>query len=118
MRHHNANRKFGRKTNQRRALLRSLARELFLHGKIVTTEAKAKELRPYAEELITIARKNTVASRRQVESRMANNVISKKISNIIAPQYLEVNGGYTRIIKLDRRPSDGSKMAAIELVSK
>ena len=91
---------------------------LIEHELIRTTLAKAKELRPYAEELITIARQNTVASRRQVESRMANNSISKKISNIIAPQYLEVNGGYTRIIKLDRRPSDGSKMAAIELISK
>ena len=118
MRHHNANRKFGRKTNQRRALLRSLARELFLHGKIITTEAKAKELRPYAEELITMARENTIASKRKVESRMANNPIAKKLSMIIAPKYKDVNGGYIRIIKLDRRPADGSKMAAIELISK
>ena len=118
MRHHNANRKFGRKRNQRRALLRSLARELFLHGKITTTEAKAKELRPYAEELITIARPNTVTSRRQVESRLANNPIAKKLSTIIAPKYKDVNGGYIRIVKLDRRPSDGSKMAMIELISK
>lgn len=118
MRHHNANRKFGRKTNQRRALLRSLARELFLHGRIITTEAKAKELRPYAEELITIARKETIASKRQVESRLANNSISKKLGSVIAPRFKDTNGGYTRIIKLDRRPSDGSKMAAIELISK
>jgi len=98
--------------------MRSLARELFLHGKIITTEAKAKELRPYAEELITLARPGTVASKRQVEARLANNPISNKLSNIIAPQYEGVNGGYTRIIKLDRRPSDGSKMAAIELIVK
>lgn len=116
MRHHNANRKFNRKTDQRNALLRSLARELFLHGKIVTTEAKAKEVRPFAEELITIAREGSLSSKRLVTSRLANNVIVKKLTDVIAPQYKDRNGGYTRIIKLEQRPSDGSKMAAIELV--
>lgn len=116
MRHSNANRKFGRKTDQRNALLRSLARELFLHGKIITTEAKAKEVRPFAEELITIARVGDLSSKRLVMSRLANNAIVKKLTDIIAPQYKERKGGYTRILKLERRPSDGSKMAVIELV--
>jgi large subunit ribosomal protein L17 len=116
MRHHNANRKFGRKTDQRAALLRSLARELFLHGKIVTTEAKAKEVRPFAEELITIARVGDLASKRLVAARLANNIIVKKLVDIIAPEYIGRNGGYTRVIKLERRPADGAKMAAIELV--
>ena len=116
MRHSNANRKFGRKTDQRNALLRSLARELFLHGRIITTEAKAKEVRPYAEELITIARVGDLSARRLVAARLANNVIVKKLVDIVAPQYKDRNGGYTRIIKLERRPSDGSKMAVIELV--
>ncbi len=116
MRHNNANRKFGRKTDQRRALLRSLARELFLQGKIITTEAKAKEVRPFAEELITIARENTLASRRVVTAKLGNNPIVPKLVGTIAPKYVGRNGGYTRVIKLDRRPSDGSKMAVIELV--
>lgn len=116
MRHNNANRKFGRDRDQRAALLRSLARELFLHGKITTTEAKAKEVRPYAEELITIARVGDLAARRLVAARLANNIIVKKLVDIVAPQYKDRNGGYTRIIKLERRPSDGSKMAVIELV--
>lgn len=116
MRHSNGNRKLSRETNQRRALLRSLARELFLHGKIITTEAKAKELRPYAEKLITVARKGTQASSRDVNGRLANNSIVKKLTTIIAPTYKERAGGYIRVVKLNRRPSDGSKMAAIELV--
>jgi large subunit ribosomal protein L17 len=116
MRHHNANRKFGRNTDQRAALLKSLARELFLHGKIITTEAKAKEVRPFAEELITIARVGDLASKRLVAARLSNNVIVKKLTDIIAPVYKDRNGGYIRIVKLERRPSDGSKMAAIELV--
>lgn len=116
MRHHNANRKLKRERNQRRALLRSLARELFLHGKIVTTEAKAKEVRSFAEKLITEAKKETPASQRVAASRLANNTIVGKLVKTIAPQYKDRNGGYTRIVKLERRPSDGSKMAAIELV--
>lgn len=116
MRHHNSNRKFGRERNQRRALLRSLARELFLHGRIVTTEAKAKEVRPFAEELITIAREQSIAATRTVTAKLGNNPIVPKLIKIVAPKYDGRAGGYTRIIKLDRRPSDGSKMAAIELV--
>ncbi|MFM2383919.1 MAG: hypothetical protein RIQ72_491 [Candidatus Parcubacteria bacterium] len=116
MRHHNSNRKFGRKTTQRRALLRSLARELFLHGRIITTEAKAKEVRPFAEELITIAREATVASRRLVNAKLGNNPIVPKLFSTVAPKYIGRNGGYTRIIKLDPRPSDGSPMSVIELV--
>ncbi len=116
MRHHNANRKLSRERNQRRALLRSLARELFLHGKIITTEAKAKEVRSFAEKLITEAKKATPASARVASSKMGNNAIVGKLTKVIGPQYKERAGGYTRIVKLERRPSDGSKMAAIELV--
>lgn len=116
MRHHNSNRKFHRGTTQRRALLRSLARELFLNGRIITTEAKAKEVRPFAEELITIAREKTVAARRTLNSKLGNNPIVPKLVDVVAPKYEGRNGGYTRIIKLDARPSDGSKMAVIELV--
>ena len=117
MRHHNANRKFGRENDQRAQLLRSLARELFLHGKIITTDAKARELRPYAEKLITKARTGGMTAKRQIASRMANGAITRKIVDIIAPKFADRAGGYTRIIKLERRPSDGSKMAAIELVA-
>lgn len=116
MRHHNANRKFGRGRNQRKALIRSLVRELFVHGKIETTEAKAKEMRPYAEDFITKAKVDSVASRRDVLRRMANNDIVGKLFAEIAPKYKERPGGYTRIIKMGQRLTDGSHMAIIELV--
>lgn len=116
MRHHNANRKLKRERNQRRALLRSLARELFLRGKITTTEAKAKEVRPFAEKLITNAKGADLSSRRLVSSRMANNVIVGKLVDVIAKKYTDRKGGYVRITKMNRRPSDGSKMAVVELV--
>lgn len=116
MRHHNANRKFGRGRDQRKALLRSLMRELFVHGKITTTLAKAKEVRPYAEDLITKARVNTVAARRDVLKRMANNDIVTKLFAEIAPKYLDRQGGYTRILKTGPRYTDAAEMAIIELV--
>lgn len=116
MRHHNANRKFGRGRNQRKALIRSLVRELFVHGKIETSEAKAKEMRPYAEDFITKAKVDSVASRRDVLRRMANNDIVGKLFAEIAPKYKERPGGYTRIIKTGQRLTDGSHMAIIELV--
>ncbi len=116
MRHHNANRKFGRGRNQRKALIRSLVRELFVHGKIETSEAKAKEMRPYAEDFITKAKVDTVAARRDILRRMANNNIVGKLFAEIAPKYKERPGGYTRIIKTGQRHTDGSHMAIIELV--
>ena len=116
MRHHNANRKFNRGRNQRKALIRSLVRELFLQGRIETTEATAKEARPYAEDYITKAKVNSVAARRDVLRRMANNSIVDKLFAEIAPRYIERAGGYTRIIKTGPRATDGASMAIIELV--
>lgn len=117
MRHHNANRKFGRVRKQRRALLSGLAHSLILREKIKTTEAKAKELRPFVEKLITKAKPNTIASRRIVLSRLDNETRSAtKLFKDVAPRYKERKGGYTRITKLGRRKGDAAKMAIIELV--
>lgn len=115
MRHSNANRKFGRTTNQRKALMRSLAYSLSVKGKIKTTEAKAKELRPFIEKLITLGKKETLASRRELVSRVGA-IAAKKIATEIAPVYKGRAGGYTRITKMVRRLSDGSPQAVIEFV--
>ena len=115
MRHHNANRKFGRKRNQRVALMRSLAYSLALKGKIKTTEPKAKELRPYMEKLVTLGKKQTLASRRLLESRVGAEA-AKKIAGDLSKAYKERAGGYTRITKLQARVADGSPMAIIEFV--
>lgn len=115
MRHSNANRKFGREKNQRVALLRSLAYALATEGKIKTTEAKAKELRPYIEKLITLGKSQTLASRRTLESRVGIRA-GKIISTELSPKYKERAGGYTRITKMVRRTSDGAPQAIIEFV--
>ena len=117
MKHHKSIRKFGRVRKQRVALLRSLAVSLTLHEKITTTEAKAKELRPFIEKLITKGRDGSVAARRIILSRLGGNKDAmKKIVDELAPRYKERPGGYTRITKLPPRKSDGSKMAIIEFV--
>ncbi len=116
MRHHNVNRKFGLERNQRKALLKSLANNLILREKITTTEAKAKELRPFIEKLITKGKEQTVASKRLVVSRLGVQLRARKLSDILAKKYKDRNGGYTRIVKLARRKRDGSKMAIIEFV--
>jgi len=117
MRHHNNIRKFGRKKDQRTALMKGLVLSLISHGKIETTEAKAKELRPFIEKLITKANVGTLASGRIVLSRLYNlKVESNKLIKEIAPKYKGRNGGYTRITKLPRRKGDASKMAIIELI--
>ncbi|MEI6296702.1 MAG: 50S ribosomal protein L17 [bacterium] len=116
MRHQNANRKFGREKDQRTALLRSLAGNLITHDKIVTTDAKARELRSFIEKLVTKARDNSVATRRILTEYL---VVPKYVSRLvkeIAPKYLERKGGYTRIVKMGMRGGDGSKMAIIEFV--
>lgn len=117
MRHSNKNRTFGRSRSQRTALLRGLALSLIEHGKIQTTEAKAKELRPYVEELITKGKEDTVASRRLVMSSLGEphtDVVQKLFSDV-AKRYAERNGGYTRIIKLGETKA-GRTEACIELV--
>lgn len=115
MRKLNKGRMLSRPKDQRVALLRTLATSLFLHEKIQTTEAKAKELRSVAEKFITKAKKNDVFSRR-ILTRDLSPVTVKKLVDEIAPKYAERHGGYTRIIKLGPRHSDGAKMVIIELV--
>ena len=117
MRHHNNVRKFGRDNDQRKALLKGLVLSLVAHEKIETTEAKARELRPFIEKMITKANVGTLASRRLVTSRLYNLTSeAKKLIDVIAPKYKGRTGGYTRIIKLGRRTGDASKMAVIEFV--
>jgi len=115
MRHHNQVRKFGRSASQRRALLNGLARSLVIREKIRTTEAKAKELRPFIEKLITHSRKGTLSSRRLVISFVGEDA-GKKMIEDVGPRFKDRPGGYTRILKLPNRKSDGAKMAQIELV--
>ena len=115
MRHHNANRKLGRKRGQRKALLKTLAVSLITRGKISTTEAKAKELRPFAEKLISEAKKGTLSARRNV-SAVVGSRTGKKLVDDIAPKYAERHGGYIRVVRLGVRKSDGSRISLIELV--
>jgi large subunit ribosomal protein L17 len=116
MRHHNKNRTLGREAGQRNALLKSLASSLILHGKIQTTEAKAKELRPFVEKLITKGKSDTLATRRLLISRLGGVRIVDKVMKDISPKYKTRDGGYTRISKLGRRGSDAAKLAQIEFV--
>lgn len=117
MRHHDANRKFGRSSNQRSALLKGLAASLIEHGRIMTTEAKAKELRPSIEKMITKAKNPTLSNRRLLLSSLYNNTdVVEKLIATVAPRYSERAGGYTRITKLALRKGDASKMAVIEFV--
>jgi len=117
MRHGNNVRKFGRTASQRQALLKGLMLALIAHGKIQTTDAKAKELRPAIEKMITKANVGTLASRRLVISRLYNLTSeANKLIDEIAPKYKGQAGGYTRITKLPRRAGDASKMAIIEFI--
>ncbi len=116
MRHRWAHRKLGRTTEHRRALLRNLATALFQHERITTTLAKAKELRSYAEKLITRARRDTVHDRRLVARELRDRTLVKHLFDEIAPRYAGRPGGYTRIVKMMPRRGDGAEMAIIELV--
>ena len=116
MRHLKRGRKFGRERKLRRSLIRSLLNNFIKAEKITTTEAKAKEIRPLVEKLITRAKKDTVSNRRLVAKTLAPAQV-KKLFGEIAPRYAERKGGYTRIIKLGRRKiGDAGLMAVIELI--
>jgi large subunit ribosomal protein L17 len=117
MRHHNNVRKFGRDKTQKKALLNSLALNLIVREKIKTTEPKAKELRPFIEKLVTRAKKGDLATRRVIISKLMNRSKEvKKLFEVLAPKYADKKGGYTRVLKLGARKSDGAKMAIIEFV--
>ena len=116
MRHHSVTRKFGLKKDQRNALMRSLARNLINESRISTTLAKAKELRPYVEKLVTKAKTGSLASRRLVISKVGGIKETKALFDVIAPKYKDRKGGYTRIIKTSRRELDAAPMAMIEFV--
>ena len=115
MRKRNKGRKFGREKDQRIALFRSLARSLFIHERIKTTEAKGKELRPIVEKMITRAKEMSLANTRILNKDLSPKV-AKKLINVIAPTFKTRLGGYTRIIKLGQRKSDAAPMVFIELV--
>lgn len=115
MRKRKKGRKLSRKSGRRKALICSLAREFFLKEKIITTEAKAKELSSFIERQITRGKIGDAASRRKLAGYFSPAVV-KKIVEDISPRYKERSGGCVRIMKLGRRESDGAKMAIIELV--
>ena len=116
MRHNVGLRKLGRTSSHRRALLRNLTTALFRHERIRTTLPKARELRPYAERLITIARKDSLHARRQVLRHVSDKTVVKKLFDTLAPRFATRPGGYTRTLKLEPRLGDCADMAIVELV--
>lgn len=117
MRNHDNIRKFGRVRKVRVALMRSLAHNLILEEKIITTEAKAKSLRPYVEKLITHAKTDSVAGRRLITSRLGNDTMAaKKLFDTLGPRFKDRDGGYTRIVRVGVRKGDGAVQAYIGFV--
>ena len=116
MRHRKAGRRLGRNMAHRKATMRSLAVALFTHDAIHTGLAKAKELRRFAEPLVTLAKEDTVANRRRAFAKLRDDDAVRKLFTVIGPEYKERPGGYTRILKLGWRQGDAAPMARIELV--
>lgn len=112
------NRKLGRPTAHRKAMLRGLVTYLLENGQIETTLTRAKEVRSEAEKMITLAKTNTLASRRQALAYITKEDVVSKLFSEIAPKYADVNGGYTQIYKLGPRRGDAAEMALIKLVDK
>src|SRR5947207_9435926 len=116
MRHRNQGRKLSRNTSHRRALLRNLVTSFLEHGRLMTTLPKAKEIRPLAEKMITLGKRDTLHARRQVQAYLLKEPIAKLVFSTIAPKFVGRNGGYSRIIKLGNRKGDGADVAIIELL--
>ena len=116
MRHKKKGRKLGRKVGNRRALLRNLACQLILHKKIKTTDPKAKELRSFIEPLITLAKKDSLHSRRLVMRKLPKKIVVRILFKEIAPLFSTRPGGYTRITKLGQRDNDRAPVSIIEFV--
>jgi large subunit ribosomal protein L17 len=116
MRHHRSGRKLGRDAAHRKALYANLASALIEHGRIKTTEAKAKEVRPIVEEMITLGKRGDVAAHRQAVRFLRSKEITHILFSEVAPRFAERSGGYTRIVKLGPRQGDAASMAYLELV--
>lgn len=111
-----AYRKLGRQTGHRNSLFRSQVTALFEHGRMVTTHAKAKEATVLAEQLITLAKVDSVSARRQAAQSITSDAVVRKLFDTIAPRYKERQGGYTRILKVGPRRGDAAPMVILELV--
>ena len=116
MRHRVAGRKFDRPLGARKALVRGLVRELFLHERITTTVPRAKEVRPLAEKMITLGKDGSVAARRRALEFVTDKDVVARLFTDIAPRYATRQGGYTRIIRVGKRLGDGADLAVLELV--
>jgi len=118
MRHKLGGRKLQRTSSHRRALLRNMSAALIKHEQITTTTAKARELRPYLEKLITLAKRGGLSNRRLAHARLLDDAQLTKLFDVLAARYADRNGGYTRIIKAGIRASDAAPIAVIELVDR
>ena len=118
MRHRNAHRKLQRTSAHRTALFRNMSAALIKHEQITTTTAKAKELRPYIEKLITLAKKGGLSNRRLAQSRLMDDTQLNKLFDVLAARYADRQGGYARVIKAGIRLSDSAQIAIIELVDR
>ena len=110
------NRKLGRPSDQRRAMLRAMTTYLLENGQIKTTYARAKEVAPIAEKMITLGKKNDLAAYRQALAYITKEDMANKLFHEIAPKYADRNGGYTRVLKMGPRRGDAAEMAIIQLV--
>jgi len=118
MRHRKKGRNLSRTSAHKRATLRNMATNLFRHERIRTTKAKAKELRPYAERLISLAKKGDLHARRQAARKIQDREVLGKLFDDLGPRFADRPGGYTRILKLGPRKGDAAEMALIELVER
>jgi large subunit ribosomal protein L17 len=118
MRHRVAGRKLQRTSSHRQALFRNMAAALIKHEQITTTVAKAKELRPYVEKLVTLAKKGGLSNRRLAHARLMDETQERKLFEVIGPRYAGRDGGYTRVVKAGIRISDASPIAIIEFIDR
>lgn len=118
MRHRNAGRKFGRNQAHRKAMFRSMASSLLVHGRIETTVEKAKEVRPIVEKLITLGRTDNLASRRRAAAYLRGKEPVQALFEVVSPRFMNRPGGYTRILQTRNRPGDAASMAILELVER
>jgi large subunit ribosomal protein L17 len=116
MRHRRANRKLGKAADQRRAMLRSIVRSLFLHGRVEVTLPRAKEARRLAERMISISKKNNLSARRKAESFFGENKIVTRMFKTFPERFVGRAGGFTRVVKAGFRKGDAAPMAVLELI--